>query len=197
MTVPMWAAIASLIVACVRPIQHALENRTQPVRGSLFAAGNCSIPVTLVVLGAYFYTPPPSEGDEAVTRPIGNVLPTTNEHTNGAASPANGVMNRHPRREREYSSSEVSAMTLRDSIKEAFKMRGFKRPGSKRTQPNGQAPRKGETKTVFVAIVARMVLTPALILPAMAALAVFDLHKVMDEWVSFSYPFNLSVITYQ
>jgi auxin efflux carrier family protein len=63
MTVPLWAALASLIVACVAPLQEFLKNDVQPIRGALNNAGNCSIPLTLVVLGAYFYTPPPEEKD--------------------------------------------------------------------------------------------------------------------------------------
>ncbi|OJA20243.1 hypothetical protein AZE42_02683, partial [Rhizopogon vesiculosus] len=60
MTVPLWASILSLIVACVTPLQSALE-RMEPVKGALGAAGNCSIPLTLVVLGAYFYSEPQEE----------------------------------------------------------------------------------------------------------------------------------------
>ncbi|KAJ7271824.1 auxin efflux carrier [Mycena rebaudengoi] len=69
MTVPLWAALAS-IVACVYPLQHALEEHMQPVKGSLTSAGNCSIPLTLIVLGAYFYPPPPEEGAAAPERTL-------------------------------------------------------------------------------------------------------------------------------
>lgn len=61
MTVPLWAALASLIVACVAPLQEFLKNDVQPIRGALNNAGNCSIPLTLVVLGAYFYSSPPED----------------------------------------------------------------------------------------------------------------------------------------
>ncbi|PBK68832.1 hypothetical protein ARMSODRAFT_1085259 [Armillaria solidipes] len=64
MTVPLWAALASLIVVCIQPLQHLLEVHMQPVKGALASAGNCSIPLTLIVLGAYFY---PSEEGEAKT----------------------------------------------------------------------------------------------------------------------------------
>ena len=57
---PLRASILSLIVACVAPLQSALE-RIAPVKGALGAAGNCSIPLTLVVLGAYFYSEPQEE----------------------------------------------------------------------------------------------------------------------------------------
>jgi len=68
MTVPLWAALASILVACIRPLQHALEAHLQPIKGAVASAGSCSIPVTLVVLGAYFY-PPPNEDDSQGARP--------------------------------------------------------------------------------------------------------------------------------
>jgi len=58
--VPLWASILSLIVACVAPLQSALE-RMAAVKGALRAAGNRSILLTLVVLGAYFYSEPQEE----------------------------------------------------------------------------------------------------------------------------------------
>ena len=64
MTMPLWATLASLLVACVRPLQHLLDEHMEPVKGALAAAGNCSIPLTLVVLGAFFYSPPKEEEEE-------------------------------------------------------------------------------------------------------------------------------------
>ncbi|EGO03932.1 hypothetical protein SERLA73DRAFT_69744 [Serpula lacrymans var. lacrymans S7.3] len=58
MSAPLWASLLSLFVACVPPFQHIMEDHVQPIKGALTSAGNCSIPLTLVVLGAYFYTPP-------------------------------------------------------------------------------------------------------------------------------------------
>lgn len=58
MTVPLWATLASLIVACIPPLQYTLDNHMKPIKGALTSAGNCSIPLTLVVLGAFFYDPP-------------------------------------------------------------------------------------------------------------------------------------------
>ncbi|KAK0203494.1 membrane transport protein-domain-containing protein [Desarmillaria ectypa] len=55
---------SSLIVACIQPLQHALGEHMQPVKNALASAGNCSIPLTLIVLGAYFY---PSQEDKAKT----------------------------------------------------------------------------------------------------------------------------------
>ncbi|KAJ7434950.1 auxin efflux carrier [Mycena latifolia] len=59
MTAPLWAALASILVACVGPLQHAFKDHMHPVKGALANAGNCSIPTTLIVLGAYFYPKPP------------------------------------------------------------------------------------------------------------------------------------------
>jgi len=42
-------------------LQHLLDNHLEPVKGALATAGNCSIPLTLVVLGAFFYSPPKEE----------------------------------------------------------------------------------------------------------------------------------------
>ncbi|KAG8993327.1 hypothetical protein FRB93_002046 [Tulasnella sp. JGI-2019a] len=175
MTVPMWAAIASLVVACIKPVQHALENHMQPVKGSLVAAGNCSIPVTLVVLGAYFYTPPEEK------KPVEALPSSSNGHVNGTNGGSPDTMSpASTARHRESRSSEISVATLRESLKDAFRMKRVDK-ANMALQGGNQSPRKGESKTVFVAIMARMIVTPALILPAMAALAMFDLHKVMDD----------------
>ncbi|KAF7350184.1 hypothetical protein MVEN_01321200 [Mycena venus] len=58
MTAPLWAALASLVVACVQPLQHALDDHLRP---PITSAGNCSIPLTLVVLGGYFHPAPPEK----------------------------------------------------------------------------------------------------------------------------------------
>ncbi|KAF7342407.1 hypothetical protein MVEN_01829700 [Mycena venus] len=63
MTAPLWAALASILVACVSPLQLAFKDHMYPIRTALSSAGNCSIPTTLVVLGAYFYAPPPGEAN--------------------------------------------------------------------------------------------------------------------------------------
>ena len=57
MTVPLWSALLSLLVACIEPLKHALLNHLQPVDSAIANAGKCSVPLTLVVLGAYFYVP--------------------------------------------------------------------------------------------------------------------------------------------
>jgi hypothetical protein len=51
--------LISLFVALCRPLQHVLEVHLHLVQleGAITHAGNCPIPITLVVLGAYFYRP--------------------------------------------------------------------------------------------------------------------------------------------
>jgi predicted permease len=61
MTVPLWSAVLSLVVACVDPVKHALEHHMQPLNEAINISGACAVPVTLVVLGAYFYNPKPED----------------------------------------------------------------------------------------------------------------------------------------
>lgn len=151
MTVPLWAAVLSLIVACVQPLQHALEEHMQPVKGALASAGNCSIPLTLVVLGAYFYTPKEdiSEGKTlTMTRSSGSLF-------NRACNMFNLKT-----RWRNY--------------------RRVRSSGSMSTLPRPEA-RVGETKTVVIAILSRMVIVPLLLIPLMAASTWYDWHEVFAE----------------
>ncbi|KAH9836106.1 auxin efflux carrier [Rhodofomes roseus] len=57
MTVPLWAALASIIVALIGPLQSFIEDHVPPITGAITQMGNCSIPITLVVLGGYFWRP--------------------------------------------------------------------------------------------------------------------------------------------
>ncbi|KAG1748392.1 membrane transport protein-domain-containing protein [Suillus paluster] len=148
MTMPLWASLLSLLVACTPPLQSALERMT-PIKGALGAAGNCSIPLTLVVLGAYFYSAPPEDDlqDEELTDC------ETDEARRGI---------RHNK----------SRTSLLSTLQEMLAL--------KRT-PQSQSQTHGESKTVFVAILARMVVVPAVMLPVMAILARFDVHDIFAD----------------
>ena len=153
MTAPLWAALASLVVACIQPLQHALDQHLPPVKGAIAAAGNCSIPITLVVLGAYFYSPP-----EPV---VARRLP---EH-----------------QQLERTTSRTSLMeSLRDvfTIKKKTRREGLRVSASKPARP-------GETRTVVVAILARMIITPLVLLPLMIPATKYDVQRVFDEYVFF------------
>jgi predicted permease len=139
MTIPMYAAVASLIVACVPPMQHALDKHMQPVKGALLNAGSCSIPVTLIVLGAYFYRP--KEDADAAARPV----------------------------------SVSSSTTLVGNWRENLRLSSL----TKGSEDASKYP--GETKTVFIAVLSRMVITPLVLLPLMAVFTTFDIHELFVE----------------
>ncbi|KAG8733779.1 hypothetical protein FRC11_002553 [Ceratobasidium sp. 423] len=143
MTIPMYAAVASLIVACVPPMQHALDQHMQPVKGALLNAGSCSIPVTLIVLGAYFYRPKEeSDGERVATgRPL----------------------------------SASSSTTLIGSWRDNLRL-------SSLTKQSGDTSKHpGETKTVFIAVLSRMVITPLVLLPLMAVFTTYDIHELFVD----------------
>ncbi|KAK1232456.1 hypothetical protein PQX77_004393, partial [Marasmius sp. AFHP31] len=149
MTVPLWAALLSIIVALVPAFQHALDVHMQPVKGALTSAGNCSIPITLVVLGAYFY--PEKKDDEASVKPTSSNPPGQTDL--------------------ESSSSSTLIQQMRDVL------HGGRDNKPVQARPTGT----GETKTVFIAVLSRMILTPVLLMPLMAWAAKFDMQKVFDE----------------
>lgn len=151
MTVPLWAALASIIVACVQPLQHTLEVHLFPIKGALASAGNCSIPVTLVVLGAYFYTP--KDDSPPPPEPIDTHL------------------------------REQSTTSLIESVRSMFKK------DADRRKPAVKRP--GETKTVVIAVVSRMIITPMLLMPLMAYSAKFDIQAVFEEWACYTFSLEL------
>jgi len=146
MTVPLWAALASFIVASVTPLQEFLKNDVQPIKGALNNAGNCSIPLTLVVLGAYFYTPPSEETKDAAQRRVSTLSDST--------------------------------LSVAGSIRSMLKLNNASR-GKRRS--NDSDSRLGETKTVIIAIVSRMIITPALLMPLIIFCAKYDWHEVFSE----------------
>jgi len=139
MTAPLWAALLSLIVAVTEPLKHALEYHMQPLNRAINTAGKCAIPLTLVVLGAYFHEPSP-EGD------------------NGKR-----VVHKHDQYESSWRRIFCLFRTPRDS-----------------SQPKN-LPRPGETKTVVLAILARMILTPLLLVPFLMFASKYDWHAVFEE----------------
>ncbi|KAI0296458.1 auxin efflux carrier [Russula brevipes] len=137
LTPPLWASIISLVIALIQPLQHALEVHMHPLQGAITQAGNCSIPLTLVVLGAYFHRPP--ENSES---------PPSSTHT-------------------WRNTSFVSR------LRENFRLKG--------RQNTLHPMRQGEGKTIFVAILARMVVVPALFLPFIAVGALHDRAPVFQD----------------
>jgi len=144
LTPPLWASIISLIVALIRPLQHVLEVHIHPLQGAITQAGNCSIPITLVVLGAYFHRPPAR-----------------------TESP--------PSNDRSWQTASFAS-----SLREIFRLKAreeARRPGTR----HHDHVRKGEGKTIFVAILARMFVVPALFLPLIAIGAVMSHPPVFQD----------------
>jgi auxin efflux carrier family protein len=162
MTVPLWAALLSLIVALVQPLQHGLDDHFPPVKNALTAAGNCSIPVTLIVLGAYFYTPPSDEKAEG------------GQDRDGSLTSVN---------KRESMASLASVVGSVRGMLRMGSLRGKERAAGQSLMASAGKEEKvpGESKTVFVAVLSRMVVTPLLLLPGMALSAKFDWHQVLEE----------------
>lgn len=162
MTVPLWAALASLVVACIQPLQHGLDKHLPPVKNAIAGMGDCSIPITLVVLGAYFYTPPEAEDKQR----------------------SRGTLPEHHEVQRSASRTS-SRTTLFENVREMFSGKALKGKASDRTlvASASREKRPGETKTVVVAILSRMIITPILLLPLMTLSTVFDLQRVFDECV--------------
>ncbi|KAI0337206.1 hypothetical protein BDW22DRAFT_1364370 [Trametopsis cervina] len=159
MTVPLWAALLSLIVACIPPVQHALDQHVKPIKGALTQAGNCSIPLTLVVLGAYFYSPPDDAAAPERSR-AATLLSTANRGRRGRSI-----------------STSWSHTSLLDNVREMFRMK-TRSPSAERAR---ETKRAGETKTVVIAVLARMIITPLLLLPVMALSTRFNLQEVFDD----------------
>ena len=145
MTPPLWASVLSLVVALNRPLQHGLEVNLRPIRDAIAQAGDCSIPLTLVVLGAYFHrTPDQSE------------LPPCESDRQQRAS-------------------------LVGSFRKIFSLDGWKE-GRGIPFRATRAQNKDEGRTVFVSILARMVITPALLLPLVVFGRLQGYPRVIQEY---------------
>ena len=127
MTPPLWASVLSLVVALNQPLQHVLGVHMRPIRDAITQAGDCSIPLTLVVLGAYFHHPPEKS----------ELLPPE---------------------------SDGRQASLVYNFRRIFSLEGWKDDGDTPSHAK-RARNRDEGRTVFVSILARMVVAPALLLP--------------------------------
>jgi hypothetical protein len=141
MTPPLWASVLSLVVALNQPLQYVLGVQLRPFRDAITQAGDCSIPLTLVVLGAYFHRPPDK-----------SELPS--------------------------SESNAREASLVGSLRKIFCLDGWKEDGPSHAQ---RARNSEEGKTVFVSILARMVVVPALLLPLVVFSRLQGYPQVIQE----------------
>ena len=149
MTPPLWASVISIVVALNKPIQHLFDGILWPVRGAIDQAGGCSIPITLVVLGAYFYTPADRSAQLSSDAPV-------DWQRASVSSQLRKIFCL-------YSESHKGAIRL-ESYETRFVDRG-----------NG--------KTIFVAILARMFIVPFLFLPLVVLGALRGSPAVFQEYV--------------
>ncbi|KAF8874710.1 hypothetical protein CPB84DRAFT_1890792 [Gymnopilus junonius] len=163
MTVPLWAALASLLVACIEPVKHTLERHLTPLNDAVATCGRCAVPLTLVVLGGYFFEET-GVGQEGV---VGAVREEERE------------------RRREEKKKKGVWKRIKDSFVGFFS--GF---GKSKTSANGNAnvakatsssSRPGESKTVVLSILARMVLTPLLLVPLILMATKGDWHAIFED----------------
>ncbi|TIB37909.1 hypothetical protein E3P86_01988 [Wallemia ichthyophaga] len=149
MTPPLWAAFVSLVIALIRPLQNALDKAT-PLRGAIKSAGNVSVPLTLVVLGAYFYSSAPESKPTTIQAPVDQL--------------EGDLQRRRP--------SFVNSV-------QSFFTNGVVNITKPRTRTS--MDKRGEKRTVFVAVVARMIITPAMILPLFLWDDLTSKHRVLDD----------------
>ncbi|KAJ3506245.1 hypothetical protein NLJ89_g6982 [Agrocybe chaxingu] len=124
----------------------------QPLNNAINTAGKCAVPLTLVVLGAYFYVPPPEGSD------------TTNAE------------------ERRLSRSERKrqSRTFVEMVKDTFGIPRYQRSSTPPAKKK-EALKPGETKTVVLAVAARMIITPVLLVPLMVFATRFDWHAIFED----------------
>ncbi|KAG6816559.1 hypothetical protein H0H93_007965 [Arthromyces matolae] len=209
MTPPLWAAIVSIVIACAHPVQHIIETYFLSVKGALAQAGNCSIPLTLMVLGAYFHVPPEERKEERGT--------TRLEGQEEGSSSGTGPISMNASEDRkegrwialrrwlgltqpialyldtESSSSSVSRPTSHldneshnhnDTERHRYSQGREHQPGSVKSQTQIS---KGENMTVCIAILSRMVITPVLLMPLLVLATKLGWHPIFKDPVFMLY----------
>ncbi|GAA5943451.1 uncharacterized protein JCM15063_006475 [Sporobolomyces koalae] len=162
MTVPLWAALLSLVVACIPPLQHTL-NKAEPIKAAIRSAGACSVPVTLITLGAYFYVP----SEPATT----SMLQTPESPDVLASSSGQARTDTEPR-----------AHALRKSFSTQLLER-LKSPFSRSTTSLSSAARRensGANRTIIVAVLSRMIIVPLALVPLFGYYAYKTVNRADD-----------------
>ena len=162
MTIPMYSALLSIFIALIPPLQ-AFIGRIKPFEQAIRGAGACSswsirltsfttadffllvtVPVTLVVLGAFFYAPRQAQ-------PI--ALPDDPETDSPSDTSRNSFGG--------YFERKFRALAQRPKL--------------------GTDAYPGENKTVFVAVISRMIIVPLLMMPILAVIAKYDLFEAAED----------------
>ena len=149
MTPPLWASVISIAIALNQPIQHLFGEVLRPVRGAINQAGDCSIPITLVVLGSYFHTPADKSAQLSSDAPV------------------------------DWQRASASSR-----LRKIFCLHSESQKGAIHLELHGtRLVNRGDGKTIFVAIFARMFIVPLLLLPLVVLGAVRGSPAVFQEYV--------------
>ena len=149
MTPPLWASVISIAIALNQPIQHLFDGFLWPLRGAINQAGDCSIPITLVVLGSYFHTPADKSAQLSSGAPV------------------------------DWQQASVSSR-----LRKIFCLHSESQKGAIRLESHGtRLVKRGDGKTIFVAILARMFIVPLLLLPLVVLGALRGSPAVFQEYV--------------
>jgi len=149
MTPPLWASVISIAIALNQPIQHLFGGFLRPLRGAINQAGDCSIPITLVVLGSYFHTPVNKSAQLSSDAPV------------------------------DWQRASASSR-----LRKIFCLHSESRKGAIRLESHGtRLVNRGDGKTIFVAILARMFIVPLLLLPLVVLGALRGSPAVFQEYV--------------
>ena len=149
MSPPLWASVISITIALNKPIQHLFDGFLRPVRGAIDQAGGCSIPITLVVLGAYFHTPADRPAQLFSDAPV------------------------------DWQRASVS-----NQLRKIFCLHFESHKGAIRLESyEARFVNRGNGKTIFVAILARMFIVPFLLLPLVVLGALRGSPTVFQEYV--------------
>ena len=79
----------------------------------------------------------------------------------------------------------ASRTSLLENVRDMFSMKSVKRAKGVLRASASKGARPGETRTVVVAILSRMIITPLVLLPFLALSAKYDWQRVFDECVFF------------
>ena len=162
MTVPMYSALLSIFIAIIPPLQ-AFIGRIKPLEQAIRVAGACSsmsihpaspttaecmlamtVPVTLVVLGAFFYTPHQAQPIALPDDPAPDSPSDTSRNSFGG-----------------YFERKFRALAQRPKL--------------------GSDAYPGENRTVFVAVISRMIIVPLLMMPILAVIAKYDFFEAAED----------------
>ncbi|GAA5840345.1 hypothetical protein JCM3766R1_001463 [Sporobolomyces carnicolor] len=156
MTVPLWAALLSIVVACIPPLQHTLD-QIEPLKASLRSAGACSVPITLITLGAYFYTP---------------------------SAPATTSMINTPEDSPEAATSRTIRKSFSTQLLDRLRSPFTSVDAPSSSSPPGPASERrassGANRTVVVAVLTRMIIVPLVLVPLFGYWAYKTVNRADD-----------------